>query len=133
MNDKVFSGSFFASITKQLVRNLSRNSFLYGFMVYFCKSIFLRATKFRIFYKIDTKFVNRLIVNSGRKQSSFMVYFCKSISTRTTKIQYATIIKSEARPAGVQLKRVAKLLTVIGLTTRYAVCRITFMLYPILL
>ena len=39
----------------------------------------------------------------------------------------------EARPAGVQLKRVAKLLTVTGLTTKHAVCRITFMLYPILL
>ena len=41
--------------------------------------------------------------------------------------------KSEARPTGVQLKRSAKLLTVIGLTTKHAVCRITFMLYPILL
>ena len=30
-----------------------------------------------------------------------------------------------------QLKREAKLLTVIGLTTMHAVCRITFMLYPI--
>ena len=42
------------------------------------------------------------------------------------------IIKSEARPTGVLLKRSAKLLTVIGLTTKHAVCRITFM-YPILL
>ena len=32
-----------------------------------------------------------------------------------------------------QLKREAKLLTVIGLTTMHAVCRITFMLYPIFL
>ena len=37
-----------------------------------------------------------------------------------------------ARP-GVQLKRAAKLITVIGLTTKHAVCRIAFMLYPILL
>ena len=43
------------------------------------------------------------------------------------------IIKSEAQPTGVQLKRSAKLLTVIGLTTKHAVYRITFMLYPILL
>ena len=49
------------------------------------------------------------------------------------KLYAAAIIKSEARPAGVQLKRVAKLLTVTGLTTKHAVCRITFMLYPILL
>ena len=42
------------------------------------------------------------------------------------------IIKSEARPTGVQLKRSAKLLTVIGITAKHAVCRITFMLYPIL-
>ena len=41
--------------------------------------------------------------------------------------------KSEARPADVQLKRAAKFLTVIALTTKHAVCRITFMLYPILL
>ena len=33
---------------------------------------------------------------------------------------------------GVQLKRAAKLLTVIGLTTKHAVCRITFRLYPVL-
>ena len=32
-----------------------------------------------------------------------------------------------------QLKREAKLLAVIGLTTMHAVCRITFMLYPIFL
>ena len=32
-----------------------------------------------------------------------------------------------------QLKREAKLLTMIGLTTMHAVCRITFMLYPIFL
>ena len=43
------------------------------------------------------------------------------------------MIKSEARPAGVQLKRAAKLLTVIGLTIKHEVCRITLMLYPILL
>ena len=38
---------------------------------------------------------------------------------------------SDARPTGVQLKREAKLLTVIGLNTKYADCRIIFMLYPI--
>ena len=43
------------------------------------------------------------------------------------------IIKSEARPAGVQLKRGAKLLTVIGLAIKHAVCRIIFMLYPVIL
>ena len=32
---------------------------------------------------------------------------------------------------GVQLKREAKLLTVIGLNTKHADCRIIFMLYPI--
>ena len=41
------------------------------------------------------------------------------------------VIESEAWPADVQPKREAKLLTVIGLTTMHAVCRITFMLYPI--
>ena len=49
------------------------------------------------------------------------------------KLYAGAIIKSEAWPTGVQLKRSAKLLTVIGLTTKHAVCRITFMLYPILL
>ena len=34
-----------------------------------------------------------------------------------------------ARPTGVQLKREAKLLTVIGLNTKHADCRIVFMLY----
>ena len=41
------------------------------------------------------------------------------------------IIESDARPTGVQLKREAKLLTVIGLNTKHADCRIIFMLYPI--
>ena len=49
------------------------------------------------------------------------------------KLYAGTIIKSEALPTDVQLKRSAKLLTVIGLTTKHAVCRITFMFYPILL
>ena len=49
------------------------------------------------------------------------------------KLYAGVIIKSEARPTGVQLMRSAKLLTVIVLTTKHAVCRITFMLYPIFL
>ena len=40
---------------------------------------------------------------------------------------------SEARPVGVQLKRAAKLLTVIRLTSKHAVCLITFKLYSIIL
>ena len=36
------------------------------------------------------------------------------------------IIESDARPTGVQLKREAKLLTVIGLNTKHADCRIIF-------
>ena len=35
------------------------------------------------------------------------------------------------QPTGVQLKREAKLLTVIGLNTKHADCRIIFILYPI--
>ena len=54
------------------------------------------------------------------------------LSQLKLKLYAVTIIKSEARPTCVQLKRSAKLLTMIGLTTRQAVCRITFMLYPIL-
>ena len=46
------------------------------------------------------------------------------------KLYVGAIIMSKARPAGVQLKRPAKLLTVIWLTTEHAVCRITFMLIP---
>ena len=49
------------------------------------------------------------------------------------KLYAEAIIKSEARPTGLELKRSAKLSTVIGLTTKHAVCRITFMLYLILL
>ena len=41
------------------------------------------------------------------------------------------IIESDARPTGVQLKKEAKLLTMIGLNTKHADCRIIFMLYPI--
>ena len=48
------------------------------------------------------------------------------------KLYAGAIIKSEAWPTGVQMRRSAKL-TVIGLTTKHAVCRISFMLYPILL
>ena len=39
-----------------------------------------------------------------------------------------TAIESEVRPTGVQLKRKAKLPTVIGLTTKHAVCCNTLML-----
>ena len=35
------------------------------------------------------------------------------------------VIESEAQPAGVQPKRIAKFLTVIGLTTIHAICHIT--------
>ena len=49
------------------------------------------------------------------------------------KFYAGAIIKSATRLTGLQLKRSTKLLTVIGLTTKHAVCRITFMLYPILL
>ena len=41
-----------------------------------------------------------------------------------------SIIVSYALPTGVQLKREAKLLTVTGLITKHADCRITFILYP---
>ena len=41
------------------------------------------------------------------------------------------ITESDARPTGVQLKREAKFLTVIGLNTKHADCRIIFMLYLI--
>ena len=40
-------------------------------------------------------------------------------------------MESEARPTGMQLTREAKLLTVTGLNTKHADCRIIFMLYPI--
>ena len=46
-------------------------------------------------------------------------------------VKAGAFITSEARPAGEQIKRAAKLLTVTGLTTKHAVFRITF-LYPIL-
>ena len=38
------------------------------------------------------------------------------------------IIESDARPTGMQLKREAKLLTVIGINAKHADCRIIFML-----
>ena len=38
------------------------------------------------------------------------------------------VIKSEARPYVVQLKRYVRLLTLIGFTTKHAVCRKTSML-----
>ena len=41
------------------------------------------------------------------------------------KLYEGAIIKSEARTTGVQIKRSAKLLSMIGLTTKHAVGRIT--------
>ena len=43
------------------------------------------------------------------------------------------VYDNEVRLAGMHLKRAAKLLTVIVLTTKHAACRITFKLYPVLL
>ena len=51
--------------------------------------------------------------------------------TKINSIYVGAIIESDARPTRVQLKREAKLLTVIGLNTKHADCRIIFMLYPI--
>ena len=47
------------------------------------------------------------------------------------KFYAGAIIKSEARPTGAQIRKSSKLLTVIGSTTKHAVCRIIFMLYLI--
>ena len=53
----------------------------------------------------------------------------KSSGLKPTKINsFMAIIESDAQPTGVQLKREAKLLTVIGLNTKHADCRIIFML-----
>ena len=52
-------------------------------------------------------------------------------STNRLTWKAGAVIGSEARSAGVQPKGEATLLTVIGLTTMHAVCRITFLLYPI--
>ena len=49
------------------------------------------------------------------------------------KLDAGAIIKYESRPTGVQLKRSAKLLTLIGLITKHEACHITFILYPLLL
>ena len=54
----------------------------------------------------------------------------KKLRPKPTKIN-SFKSESDARPTGVQLKREAKLLTVIGLNTKHADCRIIFMLYPI--
>ena len=58
----------------------------------------------------------------------------KKFQPKPTKINnfyVGDITESDARPTDVQLKREAKLLTVIGLYTEHADCRIIFMLYPI--
>ena len=55
----------------------------------------------------------------------------KKLRPQPTKINSFMAGPSDARPTGVQLKREAKLLTVIGLNTKHADCRIIFMLYPI--
>ena len=47
------------------------------------------------------------------------------------KLYVGPIIESDARPTGVQLKKEAKLSTLIGLITKHADCRITLILYPI--
>ena len=52
-------------------------------------------------------------------------------STDFFTVYVGPIIVFDARPTGVQLKREAKLSTVIGLITKHADCRITFILYPI--
>ena len=46
------------------------------------------------------------------------------VDSRMTKIYVGSITESDARPTSVQLKREAKLLTVIGWITKHANCRI---------
>ena len=58
----------------------------------------------------------------------------KKLRPQPTKINSfisGAMTESDGRPTGVQLKREAKLLTVIGLNTKHADCRIIFMLYPV--
>ena len=47
------------------------------------------------------------------------------------KLNVAAVIGSEPRPTVMRVKRAAKLLTVIGLTTKHAICRITSTLQPV--
>ena len=56
-----------------------------------------------------------------------LLLLLQSIESQLTSLK--VFIKFEAGPTGVQLKGAAKLLSVPALTT--AVCRITFMLYPV--
>ena len=46
-------------------------------------------------------------------------------------LKVGVIGESDARPTGVQLKRKAKLFTVIGSITKHADCRISYRRYPI--
>ena len=57
----------------------------------------------------------------------------KDRKSSPNQLDWKLLGRSEARPTSVQLKGAANLLTVIGLSTKHAICRITFMLYSVLL
>ena len=86
--------------------------------------------------KIVLGYLKKYFRDMGYLGSFIMGYGILGISLNkplNLKLYAGAIIKSEARPAGVQLKRAAAFFTVTGITTKHAVCRITFMLYAILL
>ena len=58
----------------------------------------------------------------------YVTVLCELVMFILNKKKDGTVIQSEARPTAVQLKRLAKLLILIGLTTKHAVCRKTSML-----
>ena len=77
----------------------------------------------------------QVLGNDHNKPHSLMsdpistMYFHNMFCDLLNKILFKpTTIESEVRPTGVQLKRNAKLPTVIGLTTKHAVCCNTLML-----
>ena len=65
------------------------------------------------------------------KQQTRISPVLTNLNKSINKLYVGPLIESNARPTGVQLKREAKLSTVIGLITKHADCRITFILYPI--
>ena len=94
----------------------------------------MRTRQKRIVTPGEPKGVKQHHWNTGAKENTS--WTANDQATDKTKsspnqLYVGPITESDARPTGVQLKREAKLLAVIGLITEHADCRITFVLYPI--
>ena len=111
------------------------------FIVHYLCSLMMWIDCFWLFYKSSERCSCHLFLNiktntemlEQKTSSSWTPLTIGKALRSNPSFLAGALIKFDARPAGVQLKKAPKLLTLIELTINHDVYRMTFMSYPILL